>query len=207
MVSAVYTNVLNHIVQTQSAQTRGFHAALKKLVADRYCPENCDFELEPGNLVHITFDEYIADEMDECFVGASNLRPAAYRIDRDERGWAHVHLYEICLTSPIPKPKLQHYGVWADVREVALFSLHIITAFGNEVVLDNDILECLGYGDPFVKLAEYLSSEHGPPVSATYAGLMIAAAPAKKPRLGAGLSLQQKKNAAFAALKELGFIV
>ena len=187
MVSDAYQAIIGHLVRTQRVETHRFRRSLRGILEEK----NPD-------------DDEIEYEFSECF-GNCSAKPTAYRVDFPPEwpsGWAHVHLYEVKLSHRIPDWKLEQYGCMAD-GEGALFTLHIIGPYGTESIIENDTLASLWTAkQPFLALAAYLA-EKGPSEGAIPTASHAVVATSKR---AAKLTLQQKKNAAFKALRELGII-
>ena len=88
----------------------------------------------------------------------------------------------------------------ADAHPGALITLHIINAYGHEIVIPNSVLETFWTGEPHKKLAEFVANNPNEVYS------LPASERKSKETLPAGLTptLKQKKDAAYRALLELG---
>lgn len=127
-IETVRGSKISKLVKTRGLKVKGFRRALHQLVAD-FCEDESEVECEFGE-----------------WFGNIRIFPAAYRIDQDGDGiWdVTIHVYEVEKSVQLSKERIAAYGRIAD-GDGPLIELHIVDRFGQEHLLDNDMLMCFAF--------------------------------------------------------------
>lgn len=175
------------------ASNKGFLSAMRGFFIEEWQREFADSsDLDDD---YFTLAECVEEKMKE-FLGEPIVRPAAWRIDVDDRNWTRIHVYEYRMTDE----KLIRWSRVADVDGM-IVDLHLVNRLGQETVVPQHVLECCApraesraNASPWDPIREYLAPQRENQ-NASVAVFADQAAPSKI-----------TEKAAYLALKEMGVI-